>query len=1128
MNILLVSQCNKNALKETRKILDQFAERCGERTWQTPITYAGLETLRRLLRKSARKNTAVACHWIRGRNHSELLWIVGDTSRFNIQGAVPTNTTSRDILRSGHENDWRTGEDITLLAALAALMHDLGKSCVNFQKKLRPNSPQERNLYRHEWISLRLFEAFVGKDGDEAWLKRLRSTGDGDGSCWLSHLCRDGLDDSCVSPFQNLPPLAAAIGWLILTHHRLPVKPQVPAGTAKKSRFGARVSGFKAEQLRDLPAIITADWNEECDTQDKDQIRSYWEFDSLPVITPLWRQRAGHLAERILRRLVHREQTWLDNPYVMHLARLSLMLADHYYSSLTEPEHRVRGVENFPLWANTNRNIGGFNQPLDEHLLGVEKHSQAVSRSLPGLEHCLPRIARHKGFRKRSEIEHFRWQDKAFDLAASLRHRTKQSGFFGVNMASTGCGKTLANGRILYALADPDQGARFSVALGLRTLTLQTGKAYRRLLRLGEDELAIRVGGSASRILFEHYEEQAELSGSASSQRLIEEDSHVYFEGDFENHALLRRLSHDPAAKSLVSAPILVCTVDHLVPATESQRGGRQIAPMLRLMSGDLVLDELDDFDIEDLPALTRLVYWAGLFGSRILLSSATLPPSLLEGLFSAYKEGREHYQCNRGEPGQPVNICCGWFDESDRCHHDCATTSDFIQAHKEFANRRMDQLYKQVARRCARIMPLPNMISKERKELHHTLAEQLMKSASLLHKQNHSVDPHSGKRVSFGLVRMANIEPLFRVAQALYELGPSPATHVHLCVYHSRYPLLMRSDIENRLDRALDRRCEKAVFDIPEIRRCIDTKREADQLFIVLGSPVTEVGRDHDYDWAIVEPSSVRSFIQIAGRVRRHRAGACKEYNMLLLDTNLKHLEQPDKPAFCRPGFETLEWRLSDHTLSKLLMPEEYEVIDACPRIFEREELRPQDSLVDLEHSRLKAMMIPKLSVCKHIISNSEELSPRQRRMRQWTPPAPALGAYSCYSIPRVTLTGVLAQQQPFREQTLPEVDLILMPDESGETWRIQKIWESGKGRRQQIYLDIESSLMERLNLDVENRDRISCWGQIDYMQALINLAEELDMSLEECAKSFGIVKVPESNLGWRFHPALGFAVRH
>ena len=50
MNILLISQCSKNALDRTRQILDQFAERRGDRTWQTAITQQGLDTLRRLLR----------------------------------------------------------------------------------------------------------------------------------------------------------------------------------------------------------------------------------------------------------------------------------------------------------------------------------------------------------------------------------------------------------------------------------------------------------------------------------------------------------------------------------------------------------------------------------------------------------------------------------------------------------------------------------------------------------------------------------------------------------------------------------------------------------------------------------------------------------------------------------------------------------------------------------------------------------------------------------------------------------------------------------------------------------------------------------------------------------------------
>src|SRR6266550_711285 len=118
MNVLLISQCTKNALTETRRILDQFAERRGDRTWQTSITEKGLATLRKLLRKTARKNTAVACHWIRGKDHNELMWVVGDARQFNAHGATPTNITSRDVLRTKEENDWKQGEAIRLFSSL--------------------------------------------------------------------------------------------------------------------------------------------------------------------------------------------------------------------------------------------------------------------------------------------------------------------------------------------------------------------------------------------------------------------------------------------------------------------------------------------------------------------------------------------------------------------------------------------------------------------------------------------------------------------------------------------------------------------------------------------------------------------------------------------------------------------------------------------------------------------------------------------------------------------------------------------------------------------------------------------------------------------------------------------------
>ena len=159
----------------------------------------------------------------------------------------------------------------------------------------------------------------------------------------------------------------------------------------------------------------------------------------------------------------------------------------------------------------------------------------------------------------------------------------------------------------MNALADPGVGMRCAFAIGLRTLTLQTGRVFQRDLGLGDEQLAIKVGGAASRALFEYWKARAEATGSASRQALLDEGGQVLFEGD-DRHPLLQRLTDDAQVRSLIAAPVLACTVDHLTPATESLRGGRQIAPMLRLMTSDLVLDEPDDFDMADLPALTRLV----------------------------------------------------------------------------------------------------------------------------------------------------------------------------------------------------------------------------------------------------------------------------------------------------------------------------------------------------------------------------------------------------------------------------------------------------------------------------------------------------------------------------------------
>ena len=229
MNILIVSQCQKNALKETRRIIDQFAERCGDRTWQTVITKAGLDTLRAMLRKTARKNTAVACYWTHGKNRTDLVWIVGDKSQFNREGRVPTNRSKRDVLRQQDEDGWVYAHSIQIMAALAALLHDIGKATIGFQSKLKQESAVSigADPYRHEWISLRLFQTMIqGCKTDQEWLVRLRDWVEHakENPKWYESLIVDegGRKKNIDYGFSRVPPLAQWLMWLIVTHHRMP------------------------------------------------------------------------------------------------------------------------------------------------------------------------------------------------------------------------------------------------------------------------------------------------------------------------------------------------------------------------------------------------------------------------------------------------------------------------------------------------------------------------------------------------------------------------------------------------------------------------------------------------------------------------------------------------------------------------------------------------------------------------------------------------------------------------------------------------------------------------------------------------------------------------------------------
>ena len=128
-----------------------------------------------------------------------------------------------------------------------------------------------------------------------------------------------------------------------------------------------------------------------------------------------------------------------------------------------------------------------------------------------------------------------------------------------------------------------------------------------------------------------------------------------------------------------------------------------------------------------------------------------------------------------------------------------------------------------------------------------------------------------------------------------------------------------MRNFIEEKLDAALRRDNEEALWQQEEIKKAISERPEKHHVFVVLASPVAEVGRDHDYDWAIAEPSSMRSLIQLAGRIVRHRKFSPVTDNLFILSKNIRALREKS-PAYCMPGFEEKTEKIRGKTGSPVI----------------------------------------------------------------------------------------------------------------------------------------------------------------------------------------------------------------
>lgn len=575
-------------------------------------------------------------------------------------------------------------------------------------------------------------------------------------------------------------------------------------------------------------------------------------------------------------------------------------------------------------------------------------------------------------------------------------------------------------------------------------------------------------------------------------------------------HALdelnLDTLFGEPKVRDLLFSPVVTCTIDHLIQASECRRGGGFIAPMLRLLGSDLILDEPDDFDHHDLPALSRLMHLAGLLGSKVLLSSATLPPDLVIGLFESYMAGRTLFNQSQNKP--KPHVVCAWFDEQKNgtAIARCGDMSNFTEHHQAFVQKRTQFLHKQPICRKAEILPV-NMSYHQDKaaEFYTKLGQKIIDGAIQLHHAHHTINHKTGKSMSIGLVRIANIKQLVHIAFYLQNASVNLDTYIHVACYHARQLLVLRNQLEYALDKVLRRDSdnEQAIFEHEEIHQAMAKSPAKHHIFMVPATPVAEVGRDHDYDWAIVEPSSMRSIIQLAGRVWRHRPKKqATNRNILIFNHNIRYLQRHGQQlVFTRPGFETEHYKLAKHDMTTLIDYDTLNQIDARPRIWTKEIKDKPETLAELEHGLMNHLFHQ--SKTNYVNAYWREVGSSNR------------------------IHTHLQQVSPFRHSDEQQQEWVLIPKQITEehddgfcVYAVEDIQKNGLRNA-----NTHNAYIQTIAFDYEH-SQISTWLVGDVYDELLHLQTHLpEQSLSYVAIQFSRVMLPSGGRHdkWYFCSFLG-----
>jgi hypothetical protein len=577
-----------------------------------------------------------------------------------------------------------------------------------------------------------------------------------------------------------------------------------------------------------------------------------------------------------------------------------LIQADHL-ASASKSVHA--GATAGHIFANTVLDRRGNSVLADTLPLHLQKTRQAVDPYFAGMDGAFVQLpawtpAKDSMLFARTSPAAFQWQADAASKVASVAD-IKNRPFFAMVVSGTGAGKTIGGPKVLAAASGGE--LRYTCGLGLRSLTLQTGAVYRKQLSIPAEALRTVVGDVLYTALMAEKKEMSVFE-AAGSESLAQDENWV-LDSPVTGETIKTALGFDTAQKealgttkalALSELPVLVCTVDHLMGASVLKKG-TDVRMALRLATADLILDEIDNYSLEDLVALGRLVHHAGCHGRRVVVMSATVSAAVLQGLYSAWHAGIETWQFRTGRKESAVLALVG--NQVPSCVVEHRSEEQVFACVQSFVGDICLSLTQSLRNvRCQWLPPA--------KTVPETFARMYQEALGLsrVHRTTH---PETGKTISMGFVRFNQVKHCRRFAEYLFDSATEPAeASLRVQCYHRRMPLAHLAHVELTLNSLLNRKDEAAVWDMPVVKAWMENEPEAKNLVLIVSTTsIQETGRDHDYDWAVTEPWSTRSLVQLSGRVRRHRGPGVAAPNVSVLEHEIVCCE----PKF-RAGGNTLE----------------------------------------------------------------------------------------------------------------------------------------------------------------------------------------------------------------------------